>query len=293
MDEHTRRTREWLDAIFAGPAHRTYIPHSPILGFDPRSDYLGTYCHVFAILTEMARYDFKSCLEVGAGEGFLSDVIRRVFGVPVAAVDLSWSANRRAREALGLMNVVGEARELPFKNGCVDLVVSVNTLEHVLDVGSAFAELARVARGVAIIGMPHAAPWQPKDAVDVNEPHAHVSMLTRSEMHAVFGESARIRGSLSRLVRPLYALAARDDITAKPRYARLKRLPLRAAYQAARWIGSRVDARALIRGLCRLDRAMSSALPAQTYESIIVRELSATPRRIPLSADAILAAMLR
>ncbi len=294
MDEYTRRTRAWLEDIYAGPADGEYVPHSPIYGFDPRSQYLGTYCHLYSILREMAHYDFDSCLEVGAGEGFLADLIRRVFEVPVAAVDLSFRASQRARQTFGLDNAVGEARQLPFRDHCVDLVVSINTLEHIADVASAFGELMRVARGVAVIGMPHASRPGEREPIDAGEPHAHVSILTRAEMRRLFGPTAKIRGSLSRWVRPMYALAASDDVSGRPGYERLRRWPWRPLYRLARWRAGRSDAHRVVERLCRLEQVASRTLSAQTYESIVVRELPGVRRRSkPVSEQKILEELLR
>jgi SAM-dependent methyltransferase len=294
MDEYTRRTRDWLDGIFAGPVDGPYLPHSPINGFDPHSQYIGTYCHLFSVLSEIARYEFDSCIEVGAGEGFLAEVIRKLFGVPVAAVDLSWWANRRARETFGIANAVAEARELPFKDRCTDLVVSVNTLEHLVDLPDVVAELTRITRGVMVIGMPHARPGSEQAVVNPSEPHAHVSVPSRAEMHRLFGEPARITGSLSPVVRPLYALAARDDVTAKTRYEWMRIGLAGVLYKAARAVGRRCEPRRVVRGLCHLERAAARILSSRTYESIIVRELADVRRRPrPLPAATILATLLR
>lgn len=294
MDEYTRRTRAWLEDIYAGPAGGVYEPHSPVHGFDARSRHLGTYCHMFAILGEIAQYEFGNCLEVGAGEGFLADLIRRVFGVPVAAVDLSLWANRRARAVFGLPTAVGEARQLPFADDAVDLVVSINTLEHIADIALAFSELQRVARGVVVIGMPHALRPGEREASGGAAPHAHVSVLTRAEMRRLFGPQARIRGSLSRVVRPLYALAAQDDVSGRPEYAFLRRLPCRPLYGAAYAWARRGDARRAVRRLCRLERFASRRAAGRTYESIIVRELAGVRRRQrPVPDEVLLEELLR
>lgn len=294
MDEYTRRTRAWLDDIYTGPPSGEYVPHSPVYGFDPRSQYLGTYGHLFAILTEIAAYEFDNCLEVGAGEGFLADLIRRVFGVPVAAVDLSLAASRRARDVFDLANCVGEARQLPFKSGSVDLVVSINTLEHIADIALAFSELKRVARGVVVVGMPHAARPGERESAEDGEPHAHVSVLTRAEMRRLFGPQARIRGSLSRFVRPLYAFAASDDVSDRPGYRFLRRSPVRPFYRLVRRLAASLDARRVVRHLCRIERAASRWSSQRTYESIVVCGLEGARRRAqPIPAGRILDELLR
>lgn len=292
MDSYTARTREWLDAIYEGPPGVPYVPHSPVHGFDPQSRYVGTYCHLFAVLSEMGRYEFTSCLEVGVGEGFLADAIRRVFGVPVVGVDLSHRVCRRAGEFFGLPAAVGEACHLPFRDQSVDLVVSINTLEHIADIGAAWAELQRVARGVVIAGLPHARREGERESAD--EPHAHVSLLTRAEMKATFGPRAHVRGSLSRLARPLYAVAARDDISTRPGYEALRRPWLRTAYAVARGVGRGLDRRRTVGWLCRLEDRLSRRWPGATFESIVVADSMGSRRRVrPVGPERILPALLR
>jgi hypothetical protein len=119
-------------------------------------------------------------------------------------------------------------------------------------------------------------------------------MLTRAEMRGLFGASAQIQGSLSRLVRPLYALAASDDVSSKSSYRTLNRAWLRPLYLGARGIASHIDARRFVARLCRLEHAVSRRLPRSTYESIIVRELSgARPRGTAVPAEEILRELLR
>jgi SAM-dependent methyltransferase len=291
MDAYTRRTRDWLEAIYGGPPGLPYTPHSPVRGFEPSSRYIGTYCHLFAVLREMARYDFGSCLEVGAGEGFLSARIRGLFGVRATALDLSWRVCARAREFFDLPCAVGEARQLPFADKSVDVVVSVNTLEHIADVAAVFAELERIARSAVIIGMPHAR--RPGQAESDQQPHAHVSMLTPPQMRDIFGREAHIRQSLSWLARPLYGLAARDDPATRPGYETLRRWP-RWVHGVASRIARQGDARRTVAWLCRLEERWSRRWPRWTYESIIVRELEGARRRpSPPSDEDILRELLR
>lgn len=292
MDAYTRRTREWLDAIYEGPAGAPYVPHGPVHGFEPTSRYLGTYSHLYAILSELAALDFESCLEVGSGEGLLADLIRRVFGARVAGVDLSHRVCRRAAEVFDLRCAVGEARELPFASQSVDVVVSINTLEHIADIATAWAELRRVARRAIVIGLPHAR--RPGEAEAPDEPHAHVSLLTRAEMRGIFGREARIRGSVSRLARPLYALAARDDVSQRQGYEFLRRPWLRPFYALAHGLARRADARRTVAWLCRLEDRWSRRWPGQTYESIVVAKLpGASPARRPVTGERILEELLR
>jgi SAM-dependent methyltransferase len=292
MDDYTRRTRDWLEGIYEGAPGVPYVPHSPVFGFKPLSRYIGTYCHLFAVMREIAPYEVGSCLEVGCGEGFLSSLIRRLFGARVAGVDLSHRVCGRAAEYFNLPCAVSEATALPFRDGSFDLVVSINTLEHIADLAGAYAELRRVSRGLVVVGMPHAS--RPGKEESADEPHAHVSLPTRAEMRTIFGRRARIRGSLSRMARPLYVLAARDDISTRVGYERLGRGLGRAVYALTRRAALAFDARRTVAWLCRREDRWSRRWSGPTYESIIVSEV-APPRRASrgLSDEAILSELLR
>jgi SAM-dependent methyltransferase len=292
MDAYTRRTRDWLDGIFAGPPGQPYTPHSPVHGFEPLARYIGTYSHVFAVLRELGRFEFDRCLDVGSGEGFLAEMVRRVFRVPVVGVDLSHRVCRRAAEFFAVPAAVGEVLHLPFGGESVDLVISTNTLEHVADVAAAYAELRRVARGVIVVGLPHAR--RPGEGESDAEPHAHLSMLTQAEMQRVFGGNAVVRGSLSRLARPLYALAAQDDVSGLAGYRPLQSAWIRPLYRLVRALAGRLNARRMVAWLCRLDDRWSRRWPTQAYESIVVDALAGARRRVtPMSDGAILRELLR
>jgi hypothetical protein len=121
-----------------------------------------------------------------------------------------------------------------------------------------------------------------------------VSLPTRAEMRTIFGRRARIRGSLSRMARPLYVLAARDDISTRVGYERLGRGLGRAVYALTRRAALAFDARRTVAWLCRREDRWSRRWSGPTYESIIVSEV-APPRRASrgLSDEAILSELLR
>jgi hypothetical protein len=174
----------------------------------------------------------------------------------------------------------------------VDLVVSLNTLEHVPDIAAAWGELGRVGRGFVVAGLPHAR--RPGERESADEPHAHVSLLTQAEMGELFGPETRLRGSLSRLVRPLYAVAASDDVSDRDGYRGLQRPGLRALYGAVRRLGGAIGRRRAVAWLCRIEDAASRRWPRATYESIVVAAgPRARPRRAPLPAGRILEVLLR
>lgn len=93
-------------------------------------------------------------LEVGCGEGEISARLHARWG-DVTAVDLP-DAGLRAEWARrpGPRYVHADAHRLPLPDGCVDVAVAVEVLEHLPDPARGLAELARVSRRHLVLSVP-------------------------------------------------------------------------------------------------------------------------------------------
>jgi ubiquinone biosynthesis O-methyltransferase len=92
----------------------------------------------------------RRVLDVGCGGGFMAEELARQ-GAAVSAVDPSQAAIVSAKahsEASGLTirYLVGRGESLPFADREFDVVVCVDVLEHVRDLGLVIAEIRRVLR---------------------------------------------------------------------------------------------------------------------------------------------------
>ena len=87
----------------------------------------------------------RRVLEVGCGQGWLSERIQRELGCQVVAIDQSEHMVEITR-ARGVRAEVADAQDLPFDDGEFDCAVAAWMLYHVRDVDRALAELARVLR---------------------------------------------------------------------------------------------------------------------------------------------------
>jgi SAM-dependent methyltransferase len=100
-------------------------------------------------------------LEIGVGEGVVSDRLRRRFpSATIIGVDLpdaELAAEWHARE---LSCLFGDATSLPFPDGAFDLVVAIEVLEHVARPELALAELQRVCAGTLIASVPFEPIWR-------------------------------------------------------------------------------------------------------------------------------------
>jgi 2-polyprenyl-3-methyl-5-hydroxy-6-metoxy-1,4-benzoquinol methylase len=109
--------------------------------------------------------DPRSVLDVGCGEGVLTDRIallpgvQRVVGVDLADPQLAsqWAARRRSG---GPQFRVMRAEQLDFGDGEFELVAALEVLEHLPRPELALAEMARVASGWLLLSTPREPLWR-------------------------------------------------------------------------------------------------------------------------------------
>jgi ubiquinone/menaquinone biosynthesis C-methylase UbiE len=93
-------------------------------------------------------------LEVGAGEGVISQKLAHRFGrstgidLPDAGLRAEW------RSRPGPRYLHADAQRLPFRDDSFDLIVCVEVLEHLVDPEAGLAELARVGTGDILVSVP-------------------------------------------------------------------------------------------------------------------------------------------
>jgi ubiquinone/menaquinone biosynthesis C-methylase UbiE len=96
----------------------------------------------------------QSVLEVGCGTGIHLDIFLRE-GVNAMGVDISPSMLRVARHKLGrrVRLCLSDAQALPFKEGSLDCVAMITTLEFLHDPEGALREAMRVSKGKVLLGV--------------------------------------------------------------------------------------------------------------------------------------------
>ena len=100
-------------------------------------------------------------LEVGVGEGIVSDRLRERFpGVPVIGIDLPDVELADEWSERGLCAMFGDATTLPFADDTFDLVLAIEVLEHIPGPERALAELARVSSASLIASVPFEPVWR-------------------------------------------------------------------------------------------------------------------------------------
>lgn len=99
----------------------------------------------------------RSLLDVGAGEGFILDVLDKKKNVKkLEGIEYTDKALKLAKKLHPhLLIKKGNIYDLPYKDNSFDLVVCTEVLEHLEDPTKALAELLRVTRKHVILSVPN------------------------------------------------------------------------------------------------------------------------------------------
>jgi SAM-dependent methyltransferase len=116
-------------------------------------------------------------LEAGAGEGYGTALIRAAGATTVVALDYDATAIAHAAKEYGVPAIQGNLVALPFRDGAFDVVLSLQTVEHLWNQEKLVAECARVLRpgGRLVLTTPNRLTFPPGNPF-------HTRELTASEL---------------------------------------------------------------------------------------------------------------
>lgn len=164
-----------LESLWAGEFGDAYIARNPVL-HEHRAPFWESL---------VARHDIRSVLEVGCGQGGnLMRITPLVDPEMIWGVDVNATAVERARHNAPGTNVVrSAARDLPFRDGFVDLVYTVGVLIHQPDdaLPQVMAEIVRCA-GRFVLWCEYYAP-----ATEEIPYHGERGTLFRRDYGAIYG----------------------------------------------------------------------------------------------------------
>ncbi len=125
----------------------TYAPQVDRSHYGARYRSKDRWLSYFYQLSLVRKAGVSSVLEIGPGEGIVTDVLRKD-GIRVVTCDIAPDLEP---------DVVGSVTALPFKDGEFELCLAAEILEHIQfeDVAVALRELARVSSKHVVISLPH------------------------------------------------------------------------------------------------------------------------------------------
>lgn len=198
-ESYTAKTRAWLENRFHVESGEYYRAHEPIYGINRHAehtepDHIWRVAKTVQIMRVLAGIDFRTMLDIGAAEGYTSDLARRLFGVEVTVSDVSLEAMLRARDFFGLPGVSLNASNLPFKDDAFDVVLCAECIEHLEHPYELILEMARVARKCVVISTYegqacYAASRLALLKLPVDEPHGHRSSWCPRDFTMMLGPS--------------------------------------------------------------------------------------------------------
>lgn len=103
----------------------------------------------------------SSILEVGCGEGYIVEFLKRITPVKINAFDLDARVVLDAKVKCPNSNfLVADACHLPYKSNSFNLVLACEVLEHIRFPDDFLQEVARVTNQYCLIGVPNEPLWR-------------------------------------------------------------------------------------------------------------------------------------
>ena len=150
----------------------------------------------------MAELHPSSILDVGCGEGLVTQRLAQLTGVPTLGVDLGDDALRAhwgERMQGQLSFAPASAYELPFEAGSFDCVCALEVLEHLERPRDALTEAARVAGHTLLVSVPREPLWRVahvlagRDVRAFGNTPGHVNHWSTREIRALLSEYGSVR----------------------------------------------------------------------------------------------------
>ncbi len=157
-------------------------------------------------------------LEVGVGEGEVAArVAERWPEASMSGVDLPDPALAAHWGERDFQPLFADVAHLPFPDGCFDLVLAIEVLEHVDFPESALAELHRVARCDVVVSVPREPIWsvanlaRGKYVGDLGNTPGHINRWSRKAFADLVGRRFDVRSVRSPFPWTVVAAAVRNQ----------------------------------------------------------------------------------
>jgi 2-polyprenyl-3-methyl-5-hydroxy-6-metoxy-1,4-benzoquinol methylase len=143
----------------------------------------------------------SSILDVGCGEGVVTERLARLTNARTVGIDLATDFLRsewQARERGALSFQEGSAYDLAFADGSFDCVCALEVLEHLERPRDALAELVRVASRALVVSVPNEPMWRVvhllagRDVRQLGNTPGHVNHWSSKGIERLVSEVARV-----------------------------------------------------------------------------------------------------
>lgn len=144
----------------------------------------------------------KVVVEVGAGEGRVTErLVERFPDATVIGLDLLDDDLAGDWAELGLPMFFGDAKQLPFADGSIDLVVGLEVMEHIPRPADALSEIERVCGGSVVLSVPREPIWRAGNLArgryirDLGNTPGHVNHWSAKRFEQFVGERFDVRAT--------------------------------------------------------------------------------------------------
>jgi 2-polyprenyl-3-methyl-5-hydroxy-6-metoxy-1,4-benzoquinol methylase len=143
-----------------------------------------------------------SILDVGCGEGIVTERLAVLTGAPTVGIDLGderLQAEWSSRERDGLSFRAASAYDLPFEEASFDCVFALEVLEHLERPREALAEIARVAHRMFLVSVPREPLWRVshivagRDVRDFGNTPGHINHWSSKALARLVSEFGQVR----------------------------------------------------------------------------------------------------
>lgn len=174
-----------------------------------REDYHENIFHVTRYKFAYQFIQGKTVLDIACGTGFGSTLLEKAMPATIIGVDVDNEAVKKAHQSNenhfeSLMYLVADAGSIPLPNLTIDVVLCIETIEHIKDEKHVINEFFRVLKegGILVLTTPNAKITQPVNGIPSNPYHVReytpraLKNLLSSNFSDVRLLGQRIRGTV-------------------------------------------------------------------------------------------------
>lgn len=113
---------------------KKYISKNPLIRYS-----VNSFVYAFLDLVELCdKEEIKKVLDAGIGDGALNHILSEKFrNLEIIGLDISQENLNMANKITKASLVRGDMNNIPFSENSMDLVVSLEVLEHLVEIGRA------------------------------------------------------------------------------------------------------------------------------------------------------------